>query len=241
MVDGVEVLIREACSVSAIPLFRSAFESALSLEFLLADDSKYLERSLSWFCAHVHRRISWLEQMDPATMKGAEFKKAWENSFGNWNPPSATASFVASQRAILASPQLQPIEAEHQSQRKKNPNWYSLFGGPNDLRALAEDLNRTAEYDTLYRAWSTVVHANDPLSFMRADAGGDPHFTSIRFPENLAKYAFFASTLLIRATRLMLRKFRSGEDKAMVSGRDPRHVSTPGAIKRGGQSDSVDV
>jgi hypothetical protein len=212
MVDGVEVLIRDACSISTIPLLRSAFEAALSLEFILVDDSKYLERSLSWFCAHIHRRIAWLEQMDPATTKGAEFKKAWEDSFGVWNPSVPTAPSVASQRAILVSPQLQPIEAEYQSQKKKNPNWYSLFGGPNDFRALTEDLNRAAEYDTLYRSWSTVVHANDPLSFMRADDGGAPHFTSIRFPDNLAKYAFFGATLLIRNTRMMLGKFRSGED-----------------------------
>ncbi len=73
VIDGVEVLISQACATPAIPLVRSAFEALLALEYIL--ERNYVKRSLSWLAIYAHNRIRSYELLEPATERGKQFQR----------------------------------------------------------------------------------------------------------------------------------------------------------------------
>lgn len=209
MMDAIEVLISQSCAIPAIPLVRSSFEALLSVEYLLESDHDYVQRSLSWLVGYVHQRLDMYERLDSSTGKGEESKRSFDADETLSNVPLPPVEEVQKARArlqsLLAKPHLQPIKTEFK-RHKGRPNWYQLFNGPSNLRALAQHLNRGAQYDFLYRYWSRIIHAQDLLSFIEDGR--------LRDPSQLKGVAMFASSFLLRATRLALQKFRPGEDIA---------------------------
>jgi hypothetical protein len=45
--------------------------------------------------------------------------------------------------------------------QKRNPAWYSLYGGPDSIRGLAFNVELPALYEVLYRGWSHSTHGNN--------------------------------------------------------------------------------
>jgi hypothetical protein len=208
MTDGVEVLLSNSCVAAAIPTLRSAFEGRLSLEYMLEDD--YRNRSLAWLCVYSHEKMRTYALVDPTTSGGIDFGKAWvlENKDAAPSHPDAPKG-IANLQSFLAEPYMVPIEKEYQRVKKGSrgaPHWYSLFGGPANLRKLAEQLERVTEYDALYRIWSRVAHAGDASSIAAASHGDTFH--RIRYPADINLIAVLAFEFMIQATKLMSEKFR---------------------------------
>jgi hypothetical protein len=82
---------------------------------------------------------------DPTTPGGIDFGKAWvrENKDAAPSHPDAPKG-IANLQSFLAEPYMVPIEQESQRLKKGHGtrHWYSLFGGPANLRKLAEQLER---------------------------------------------------------------------------------------------------
>lgn len=215
MTDGIEVLISQCCAIPAIPLLRSSFEALLSIEYVLENDQEYARRSLSWLVGYVHKRLDLYERLDTSTAKGKEFKRFFDEDKNIFNvplPPAVEAQKAkANLQSMLAKPHLQPIEAEFSSYRRR-PHWYKLFDGPSDLPALARHLKRRGQYEVLYRYWSRVAHAQDLLSFIARTAKGEPSIGRLRDPSLIKEVASYAASFILGATRLVLGKFRPGED-----------------------------
>jgi hypothetical protein len=224
LTDGIEVLLSQSCTIAAIPLLRSSFEALLALEYILENETDYGQRSLAWVVGYVHKRIDMYERLDPLTNKGQEAKRLFDDdkSMASMRTPIASSADVQKAKAnlqtMLAKPHLQPIETEYNKYKK--PEWYKLFGGPNDLRTLAQRLRRGGQYEVLYRSWSTTAHAQDFLPFMDRADKGEPAIKRLRDPNQLREIASFAATFLLDATRLILNKLRSGEDLAPWYKRD---------------------
>lgn len=215
MIDGVQVLVGEACAVATLPLLRAAFEASLSLDYILAENDLYATRSLSWLHAYIHRQIETYTGLDPNTKRGAEFKEAWESAdFGNYDPPMEGArKHVADLRNSLEREEFTTIRTEFERLCKsRKPEWYRLFNGPSNLRKLAQLLGEGPTYDVLYRRWSTVVHAGDLSSYMTLDESGTPVFKGIRYPELLPNSVTLAVHFMVHSTRIMIAKFRPGEN-----------------------------
>lgn len=226
LTDGIEVLLSQSCAMAAIPLLRSSFEASLSIEYILENEANYVQRSLSWVVGYVHKRIDMYERLDPSTNKGQEAKKLFDDDVFASTIPMAPAAEVQAAKArlqsMLTKPHLQPIETEHC--KYKRPEWYSLFGGPNDLRSLAQWLRRGAQYELLYRQWSMSVHGQDFLSFRDRTDRGEPAIRRLRDPGEISEIASFAALFLLGATKSILRKLRPGEDIALWYKRDVRQL-----------------
>lgn len=220
MADGIEVLVANGCGTAAIPVIRSQFEASASLAYLLSDDAKYVERSLSWLVANTHSAISERETLEPGTPKGQKYEAIRAKEFGR--PASGVqntgiAAEISNLQNWLKTAQLAPIEAEYQRTKKgpsRFPEWFSLYDGPKNRRELAEAVGYGSMYHLMYGDWSGLGHANDLHRFL-ATVDGRPAFDAVRRPDELQKIAQYAALLLLRAHREMINKFRHGE--SMVS------------------------
>ena len=215
LTDGIEVLVSESSPVPAIPLVRSSFEALLAMEYILENGQEYERRSLSWLVGYVHKRLDLYDRLDPSTQKGREFKKDFDNDKTISNvqlPPIVDVQKAkANLQNMLSKPHIQPIEAEF-GRYRGTPNWYHLFGGPNNLEHLARHLKRGGQYAILYRSWSTLAHAQDASTFIDRTDQGESAIRRIREPETIKEIASNAATSILAATRLILGKLRSGED-----------------------------
>ena len=214
MTDGIEALVSQACPAPAVPLVRSCFEAWLSMEYLLEKD--YERRSLCWLVGYIHQRLDMCERFDLSTAKGARFKEVFDNdrivSRMSWPSVEAPSKARENLLSLLAKPVLRPIESEFA--RQKRQKWYRLFDGPSSLFELAQYLNLGACYDVLYRGWSRVAHGQDLLSFLVLDrtVESEQAIARLREPLQIQNVAIYASAFMLNATRLILGKFRSGED-----------------------------
>lgn len=214
MTDGVEVLVAQACAIPAIPLVRSSFEALLSLEYILEDEEKYVQRSLSWLVGYAHQRLEFYERLDPNTEKGKKFAERAAQDFllENLEVPDSNdiSKAISNLESFLAKDHIQPIKCEWDNHRR--PNWFQLFNGPHNLYELSNHVNRGGQYDVLYRQWSRVLHSQDLLGFMARDADGDAAIGPLRKPEKVREVVIHASSIMLEATRRVIKKARPDEN-----------------------------
>jgi len=215
--DGIEILVTNCAPAAGVPLIRSAFEGLLGLEFVCEDEVTYARRSLSWLVSHIHERLTFYDRLDPETPAGAKFATVFAEDKVASTMPLPAPEFVRTLRqnlaGMLSKPHLQSIEAEYQAKgnrpgRRRRPKWYSLFDGPANLHDLALHLKRGAQYDLLYRHWSKSAHAED----FGALVAGDKALKRLRDPADLKQVASLAASFMLAGTRLMIDKFRRGEN-----------------------------
>lgn len=218
MTDAFTVLIESSVSTPTIPIIRSIFEASLSLEYILQGQELYKRRSLQWLANYARNRLRLYETMVEDSERGKEFKTIVEkdrtiNSLPQF-PPVEINKAIKMMESFLERDQFRAIQTEYSSVSKirRNPTWYSLYGGPQNLKNLADALEKNAQYEILYRFWSRVTHAQDFSDFLVKSWDGQPGIKGIRDSSKLIELSKFGATLMVEATRLMLLKFRPGED-----------------------------
>jgi hypothetical protein len=233
--DGTEIIISNAAPSSSIPLLRSSFEALLALEFILEDNSCYESRSLSWLAGYVRETLRFYKSLIPKTTEGAQFLEAvtQDKSVRNFPlpPKNDVVKAIENLDQLLSREQFQVIIQEY-DRHKKEPHWYSLFSGPENIYKLARHLKRTAQYDVLYRGWSMSAHAQDFRSFLAPDKSAQTPKAAIRGLRDLTnsyQVTTFAVTFLIDATRLLLDKYHPGEDWSTWYFREVRDAYTQSA------------
>ncbi len=217
MTDGIEVLISQACVIPALPLLRSSFESYLSIDYILESELEYKKRSLSWLVGYTHERLNMYERLDPSTNKGKELKKVFDDDqIASTILPleqplqEENKKAIANLLSFLTKDHIKPIDSEYN--RFRNPKWHRLFDGPKSTRDLAIYLKKGGFYELFYRSWSRTSHAQDLLSFIRRTSEGESAIGKIRDTKEMTSIAGYASTLLLGATRMAVKKFRPEED-----------------------------
>lgn len=214
--DGIEVLVSRSCANPAIPLVRSSFEAYLSIAYILEDD--YARRSLAWLVDYVHNRLSMYDVLDISTDKGRRLQAEIAKSKWTENLKLPESSKVKPAKANLENflnrPEIRLIEQEYRNNRGRHgrPPWYKLFGGPANLEELATRLGQAAAYGILYRNWSQISHAKDISRFLTRNEKGERAIYSLRNPIFLHEVATFSTSFILEANRLMLKKFRPGEE-----------------------------
>lgn len=214
MTDTVEILISRSCPTGAKLPLRSSFEALLSLEYILETD--YERRCLCWLAQFMHERMKVYESFDPSTTRGKELqalqaRDVWSTELPN---PPEFPRFLENYRRRLAEPKYRAIESEYA--RGKLRRWYQLFGGPSNLCDLARHLDRGAQYECLYRRWSSITHAIEPARFLFTAADGTQKLRALRDPSDTGNVATFASRYIVDATRLVLRRLRPGEERGFA-------------------------
>jgi len=217
MVDAVEVLVANSCGTAAIPVLRSAFEGTLGLLYLLSDDAIYVNRALSWLVANIHVAIKTRQVLEPGSEKGKEYAQLYAKEFDRVIPRvpnAAIAAEIQQLEELLQTPQFSPITEEYQRTKitlKRDPDWFSLYGGPKNRAELATSLGMGAMYRLLYGDWSTLAHGNDLYRYL-ANESGRPAYDGVRRPNELRSISQLSASLLLMASRSMIQKFREGEN-----------------------------
>ena len=160
--------------------------------------------------------------LDPSHQKGKEFLITFrEDDISKYMKlpsfPNLSQS-IQNLKSLLSKSNYKVADDEYQSLKsiiKRRPNWYSLFGGPSNLRDLAKHLNWGAHYDILYRSWSNIAHADDLSYFLTQTKKGSPAFKPLRNPEELKLLSSVASSFILHATMKMIGKFRPGESASL--------------------------
>lgn len=211
------MLVANSCGIGAIPVLRSVFEGTLGLLYLLSDDKKYIDRALSWLVADVHTRIKARQLLEPGTQRGEQYAQLYAKEFAKViknTPNDKIAAEIKQLKQLLQTPQFAPVTAEYNQtkrQYKRDPDWFSLYGGPKNRADLASILGKGAIYRLLYGDWSTLAHGNDLRRYV-FDGSGMPTFDGVRRPNELQFVSQLSAFLLIEASRTMIQKFRKGEN-----------------------------
>lgn len=215
LTDGIEILVSNAAPSACFPLLRNSFEALLSLEFILEDIAQYETRSLCWLASYARDTIRVYSSLLPETQEGERFLDSIrEDKFvRNFPLPPAegVSKAINNLSQLLARDQFKAIVTEY-SRHKRDPKWYTLFEGPKNLRYLARHLKRTAQYDVLYRGWSMSTHAQDFRPFLAPDDSGKGAIQGLRNLYAIPEVTTFAVTFILDATRLLISKFRPGEN-----------------------------
>ncbi len=163
--DGISVLIKNSSIDNSKSLVRVLMESVISLEYLLQENTK--NRALSYFVWNAHRDLKFLEQLNPETESGKQFKakiakdRFAKNTEFKEHPELITAKRNAEE--LLKLPEYIPVEEEYQRTcaKKKNPNWFTLYDGPADFEQLCSKINLDGLYQLHYRSYSRNVHSTN--------------------------------------------------------------------------------
>lgn len=227
MTDAIEVLVSQCCPDPGVLLLRSSFEALLSLEYILETEEEYARRSVAWLVAHIHNQLDLCDRLDNTTTKGRQFKHSVEN---DKTIPSIVTSLARGKRveelranleSFLKKPHVIVIEEEF-GRYDTPPPWYHLFGGPANLCDLAKSVRRGGQYEFLYRIWSETVHAQRASPLLRQDRRAQQVIQRLRDPTTLASVASLGASFMLNATRLVLGRFRPGEDLSPWYKRDVR-------------------
>jgi hypothetical protein len=106
-------------------------------------------------------------------------------------------------------PLYQQAETEYQrlvTQGEKNPAWYQLFNGPNNIDELAKRLNLSSLYEVLYREWSGPTHGTDIIHgkiFPNATSTVD--FVQIRYAKDAQSIVSWGMTLSLRTFQTFIK------------------------------------
>lgn len=214
LTDGTEILVSNASPSASIPLLRSSFEALLAIEYIVEDNEHYESPSLSWLAGYVRRKIQIYKSLLTNTDEGEKFLEAIENDKTVRTfplpPEDDVSKAIKNLDQLLSREQFRPIIAEF-DREKGEPHWYSLFGGPRNLLKLALHLQRSAQYEVLYRQWSMSTHAQDFRPFISNAKSGERAVRGIRDLAATHQVTTFAVTFIIDATRLLINKFHPGE------------------------------
>lgn len=178
--DGTRALIAAGCGVGAIPVVRFIFECILAIDYMLHEDEN--RRSAAYLVTDLHRCIERLQLLDPETPAGerlVERMRDDKRGRGLVGDPffRDRTREVALVEAALSHAALEEAETEWQRVRRKRKGrfpWYRLFGGPNNLRELADTVGRPFEYEAVYGLLSRSAHAEDPHRLRNCSAPGLP-------------------------------------------------------------------
>ena len=215
--DAITVLIKHGCADPTELLLRSIFEALIGLEYILEKDTA--QRALSYKVAHAHRQISLYKKLDTTTDQGKQFKKILSNDSTIKNialPAVDTNKLIANLENMLKKPQYVSVNTEWQNYKKankKNPNWFSLFGGPRNIIDLAHYVNRSGLYEFLYRIWSQYVHVTGVFRNITRDDSGNGAIIGLRSPKNIQVYSSLSLSMSMAAYTKMIKYYIPDKEK----------------------------
>ena len=209
-IDGVTVLVRSGSAKNCPQLLRTAFEVALALRYILEDDQNYERRSLAYEYYHLLDGLKWAQRCDGDHPVGKQLRKELEGDeladIFDVTPKGIDAKKevgkhekkVRSARYAVVRTEIDRIKGE---KKKGKPfgesfgNWFSLWGGPKDLRTLSLRLKLLSFYEVLYRPWSNVSHGEAALKRISGRAGDGLILDPIRSPAKLPEHCLHACQL----------------------------------------------
>ncbi len=178
LLDGVVVLIGSGAIEPARLQLRAAFESFLTLCFILQKDTE--KRGYAWLVVRdVLNRIKTWHKFDTTSEAGKEFVKLTaKEGVKVLSTPDAAEKRTKLVEMIETNPRWKDAYQEYKRLKgqkfPKSPNrpeWFELYNGPvgPGLGTLARHLGYGSQYEILYRHWSNRVHGTDAVQRFKRD------------------------------------------------------------------------
>lgn len=210
MTDGASILLHESAVSAAIPTVRASFESALALEYILKQDS--VNRAHAWAVGYIAEQIDVCDKILGQNQPGQKFAEALASDTLKDDIDVSVLTPLAAKHRLywekeLARPELAAAVAERAASTKTYPHWYTSFGGPTNLRALASRINREAQYNILYGHFSSIAHGQNLRHFAVAAKSNDPLVRLLREPSGFSMVGGLAASFALRATHLLSEKY----------------------------------
>jgi hypothetical protein len=179
LLDGVVVLIASGAIEPARLQLRAAFESFLTLSFILEKDTE--RRGFAWLVVKdVLNRIKTWRRLDASSETGKDFVELTDKEGVKvLHTPDARDKGEKLQKMLETAPRWKEAYEEYRRLKKEKfaksrnrPEWFELHGGPegSGLGTLARHLGYGSQYEILYRHWSDRVHGTD--AYQRFKRGG---------------------------------------------------------------------
>lgn len=217
--DGVCLLIEHGSVLPCYPLLRSVFDASLGVMYILQADSD--KRGSAYFVTQIRQEIAFFERCDPTTNGGREIRRELQDDIAGQDALDGMAlqdvqKHLADLQAELNDPLFSAAAQAWLVTNKKNPEWYSLFGGPGNLRDLAKSLRFLSGFEIHYRPWCRQVHATDTVQCL-SENGDSIVLRPIRCPDGIQRVVRSAGLLALVLAGRLLDAFGAGSDGAAVA------------------------
>ena len=210
MTDGISELLRESCVAASIPTLRASFEGSLALEYILESDSA--NRATAWAVGYLSEQLDICDKILGHGKSGQKFQSAVANDLLAADIDVAQLQPIAAVQKPIWEKELSRIEfasalKARAESKKPYPNWYSLSGGPANLRELSAHLKREAQYNVLYSYFSGIAHGQDLRRFTSAAASKNPLSRLVRDSSGLEMVGTLAAVFALLAARLVSERY----------------------------------
>jgi len=210
LIDAISILVKLSCIDPCKILLRASFESLLTIEYIFEENTE--QRAMDFMFWYKHQELKIYKRWDPGDHLYIQFRELLKNDkvLCNWKPPEfpQIKEEMNKREKTLQRPEFSESRKEYQrlkKQKKGGPNWwFSLHGGPESIKRLANQLNRPAQYLMLYRQWSSAIHGTDIIrNKIGVDEFGRTFISQIRRPND----SQFVTLLAINFAATAIRKF----------------------------------
>lgn len=208
--DAIGVQTREGCCGALHQQVRSLFELALGLVHLLAADQR--RRAAAYRVVGLTHDLELLNRVDPDSPGHADYIKIATRE--GFTPFIFSAEQAAAHRSFITRQLSRPVFADAFKQweqlrnERKPAHWYTLYGGPHNLRGLARRYDNEGIYLDLYKYWSRYTHGTETRSD-HALHGGTIYLRPVRWISGLKSNALITHTLCVESAKRVLAFFES--------------------------------
>lgn len=181
LIDAATILVRKG-SVRASQLQqRSVFEALLAVDYIMQANT--VRRAHAYLVvADVLPRLRSYDLADPASAVSANLRRlVGREGTPHWNwldhvPPVDTEAARAGLRRLLDRPLFKEALTEYEkvkaAKRRRSPDWYELYEGPQGLENLAATVGWGSYYQILYRLWSRHAHGEQLVRRVKPGPAG---------------------------------------------------------------------
>jgi len=171
-VDAATELVRHRIERPSMIVARNMFELWMQLKYLTLENQ--VERGRGYLLYH---RLAELNAAEGTIRFAKENEIPIEE---NSKVPIGRMAYIAQNmleeiKKSIETKNLSNVWQQYSSLKKKPRRWYSLDGGPPDLRSLSKLLEAEEYYLSLYKPWSGVIHgerAFDNFELIGVQLGG---------------------------------------------------------------------
>lgn len=214
MADAISVLIRESCAEPCKMLLRGIFESLLTIEYILEEDTE--NRGKDFVIWNRHHRLRILCRYDPDDNVYKEYIANIKKDNILSGSKSVTVPDIKDKIErhcrIFRHPAYEESEKEYQrikNQTKRYPRWwFNMHNGPSNIQALALYLGRPAQYEVLYRPLSEFSHGMAIIEGkIEIEEPGKVAISQIRLPTDAQFIVQMTASFMLTTIRMFLSTF----------------------------------
>lgn len=190
-IDGVSVLARSGAAQNCSQLLRTALEIQMSLKYMLEHKTTYEHRCLAYEYYHLQDQLRWEQRCDPESSVGKQLRTelAGDPFIDLFDVKGRDVAAEARDlEARMNSPRYAAVRAElarMKAAKIRDGGWYSLWGGPKNMRELSIRIRHGSQYEALYRGWSCVGHGEGAIKRATGKNGNELQLRPLRSPERL--------------------------------------------------------